>query len=203
MKSFDLGLYGTISSAISFAAQLIQSGLLSSNSKIPIADNQSNTVAILQIVLLSLTVFIGFAFATIPRRPVVFKDSKPIDGAFTVSALGRYTFSWVNPLVSLAKIKSKNNEQLDMEDLPVPNHLTRSRDLSEGWSSCERTGSLWWEMIKEHRWTFAAQWFLTLLGAIGTFAPPFVLLHILQLLEQRQVGEDIGYRAWVWVFAVS
>lgn len=209
VESFDLGLHGTISCIISFASQIIQSGLLFPDSGSPIFGNPgapiplSNAVAILRSTLFPLTILNTFAFATIPRRPTVFHDSKPVDGAFTVSALSRFTFSWTDPLVSLAQLKNKNNEQLEMDDLPGPDSLTRSRDLTERWSIKERKGSLWLEVFKDHQWAFISQWVLTLIQAFGNFAPAFVLLHILQLLEDRQAGSNVGYKLWIWVITLG
>ena len=148
---------------------------------------------------LALTVFAGITSASLPRRPTVFKEGVPVDGMYTVSALSRYSFTWVAPLLRLAH----RSQRLELTDLPKMDHYTRSKDLSQSWASQKRPRVLWKEIILAHKWPFIIQWSLTLLQAFGNFAPQFVNFHLLQLLEEKSPGFPVSKEAWIWVVVLS
>ncbi|KAI1160700.1 P-loop containing nucleoside triphosphate hydrolase protein [Nemania serpens] len=137
---------------------------------------------------------LAFASLTLPRRPDVFYEGELVDRLYTVSAWSRYNWSWTSGVLRLA-VKKKN---LDLSDLPRPNHLARSKDTTAEWESHEFNTSLWISVILTHKWTFAIQWALSLVTAVLNFAPQFVILQLLHLLEQRQGRERIGYEGWMW-----
>jgi ABC-type multidrug transport system fused ATPase/permease subunit len=116
----------------------------------------------------------------------------------TVSALGRYSFSWVGHLLALAR----KNKRLNSEDLYKMDHNTRSKDLSEEWEKNKHPRRLWIEVFLEHRGAFLVQWFLTLFQAFGIFAPQFVTFHILRILEKRIPGDSVDSEAWIWVLTL-
>lgn len=152
----------------------------------------------LRIALLPLTLAAAISNITVPRRPVVFLDGKPIDAQMTGSFFSRITFTWVGPLLTLAR--TKNN--LELEDLPTLDHFIRSKDVTEAWTEVDRPRKLWLETILAHKWAFMSQWFLALLQAFGNFAPQFALLHILRHLEARDAGFPVGLYGWIWVGAL-
>lgn len=153
----------------------------------------------LRIAQLALVISAGLAGVSIPRRPDVFNEGAIVDGMSTVSVLERYTFSWVRHLLVLAQ----KTKRLNQNDLPRMDHYTRARDLSEAWGQEQHASRLWIEVFLAHRAKFFTQWFLTLLQAFGSFAPQFVIYHILQILERRVVGQAIGSEAWVWVLMLT
>ena len=118
---------------------------------------------------------------------------------YTTSALGRYTFSWVAHLLSLAR----ERQRLNLDDLPKMDHHTRSKDLSHSWGKSEHPRRLWIELFLAHKEPLIIQWLLTLLQAFGNFAPQFVIYHLLKILEARVVGQPISPEAWIWVVVLT
>ncbi|KAJ8120278.1 hypothetical protein ONZ43_g2973 [Nemania bipapillata] len=139
-------------------------------------------------------VTLGFASLTIPRRPDVFYEGELVDRLYTVSAWSRYNWSWTSNVLGLA-MKKKN---LDLSDLPRPNHIARSKDATAEWESHDFSHPLWISVILAHKWAFALQWAMSLASAVLNFAPQWVVLQLLHLLEQRQGYERIGYEGWMW-----
>jgi ABC-type multidrug transport system fused ATPase/permease subunit len=154
---------------------------------------------VLRVTQLVLTICTGFANTLLPRRPPVFLEGKPIDAADTVSALSKYSFTWCAPLLRLATKKGT----LDLEDLPRPDHKIRAEELTKNWNYANRSGKLWRRIFLAHKWAFILQWMLTLMQAFGNFAPQFALLHLLRILEKRQMGTSISSEAWIWVLALG
>lgn len=137
---------------------------------------------------------LGFANLTLPRRPDVLYEGELVDRLYTVSAWSRYNWSWASDILGLAT-KKKN---LDLSDLPRPNHLTRSKDTSADWEKHGFNHPLWISVILAHKWAFAAQWSMSLVTAVLNFAPQWVVLQLLHLLERRHGDETVGYEGWVW-----
>lgn len=154
------------------------------------------TLRLAQLVLVIAT---GIANVCIPRRPAVFDDGRPVDAMNTETALSKYTFAWSAVILQLAATKGT----LDLDDLPRPDHKTRSRDVTKSWIDANRSGSLILRLFLAHKWSFAIQWFLTLIQAFGNLAPQFALLHILRFLEQREGGKPISSEAWIWVILLG
>lgn len=193
-KTYTLGLYTSACAAVLLVVLLVQDANLAQGE----SGLGSTAPFSLRIVHLALSLSLLFAGISIPRRPAVFLDGKPVDGMYTVSALHRYTFTWVEHLLNL----SREKKQLNLEDLPKMDHQTRSRDLSERWAAKKHTQRLWLETLLEHKWAFGLQWFLTALTSLTNFAPQFCLLHILRSLELRDAGKAITSDAWIWVMAL-
>lgn len=192
---YDLGIYGAVSCWALLAVIFVQFSILSqSQPKLgPI------TPFILRVLQLALVTFTGFANLSIPRRPAVFDEGRPVDAMDTETALSKYTFAWAAPILNLAGKKGT----LDLNDLPRLNHNTRSKDVTKAWIEANRSGSLVRRVLLNHKWAFALQWFLTLLQAFGNFAPQFALLNILRILERRESGRPISSEAWIWVIALG
>lgn len=149
---------------------------------------------------LFLVILTGLSNVSIPRRPEIFgPDSRPITGQSTYSALSKYTFAWGTPLLVLAGKK----KTLDLEDLPRPDHHTRAESLSNAWASRPRIGKLWKLVFWAHPWAFILQWTLTLAQSFVNFAPQFVMLNVLRLLEKRQDGDAVGFQAWIWILCLG
>ena len=151
---------------------------------------------------LVLTICTGLANGSLPRRPNVFIEGRPVDSGKGVSALSRYSFAWCFPLLVLATKKGS----LDQDDLPRPDDSTRAKSLVkrwlEKWSESSSTRKLWVKLALQHKWALSLQWFLTLVQSFGNLAPQFVLLHLLRLLEKRQAGKSVSSEAWIWVLGL-
>jgi len=194
VKAYSLGIYATLSSISLLAVSLFQDGLLSRTSAL--VTREQVGIRTSQVGLVVLAACSGIL---IPRRPVVFRDGKPVDGMYTVSALSRYSFSWVGPLLAL----SRKRNRLELADLARMDHNTRSKDLSAAWAKMKHTRKLWIEVFLAHKYVFMIQWFLTLLQAFGIFAPQFSTYHLLKILERRQPGDTVSSEAWIWVVTLT
>lgn len=177
---------------------LFQDGLLAQNHESEESLRKSEQLG-LRIPQLVLAVLVASASVSLPRRPTVYHDGVEVDGMYTVSAYGRYSFAWVERLLKLSRKKNR----LEMEDLSKMDHLTRSKDLSAAWASEEHPHKLWIEIFLAHKFAFTMQWLLTLIQAFGNFAPQFVTYHILKILEKRVGGAPVGLDAWIWVATLT
>lgn len=196
-RSYTLGTYAVLSLIVYLAVILFQDALLLGNPEIDGLGPLEDTI--FRYSQLVLTVLAGFTSVLFPRRPMVFKNGVPVDSMYTVSALSRYSFSWIAPLLQLAH-KKKN---LNLEDLPKMDHYTRSKDLSDSWAKKKHPRTLWLEVAIAHKWQFIIQWTLTLLQAFGNFAPQFVNFHLLKILEKRVSGYPVTKEAWIWVVVLT
>lgn len=191
VQSYNLGLYSFLSSLILAVGLLAQGTLvfedLLSHHPVQFA---------LRIVEIVSVVSFGVSSLCIPRRPEVFDDDgKPIDGMFTASALSRFTWGW--PL-HLLKMAGKRN-QLDLEDLPRPDHYTRAADLSADWKRRASKQPLWLAVTLAHRVAITKQWILTLCTSFLNFGPQWVILKLLRILETRSDRESYKLDVWIWV----
>ncbi|KAE9366466.1 putative ABC bile acid transporter [Stipitochalara longipes BDJ] len=198
VKRYTLGVYATISSILLLFVLLFQDGVITEETGHGGNFGSSEEVG-LRVSQLALSALTAFSSISFPRRPDVFRDGKPVDRMYSVSALGRYSFSWVGGMLALARKKNR----LELDDLPKMDHYTRSKDLSEEWAKKKHSKKLWIEIFLAHKWPFMIQWLLTLLSAFGAFAPQFTTYHILQILERRQLGGPPSPEAWVWVVALT
>ncbi len=197
-QTYALGIYGGASCVLLLIVIFLQDARLSqTRSGIgPVAP------FVLRLVQLALTICTGLAHVSIPRRPPVFIEGRPVDSGKNVSALYRYSFAWCFPLLVLATKKGS----LDQDDLPRPDNATRAKSLIqkwlEKWSQSNDTNKLWVKLALQHKWALSLQWLLTLTQSFGNVAPQFVLLHLLRLLEKRQAGKSVSSEAWIWVLAL-
>lgn len=139
------------------------------------------------------------ASVSLPRRPEVFYKSHPIDNMDTQSALEKFTFAWIEPILMLAK----RRRHLDLKDLPKMNHHARAKDLSESWASRKHTKRLWIEVVLAHKQALTVQWVLTFFQSVGTFAPQFATYFILKMLEDNVFGQRAPPEAWIWVIVLT
>ena len=196
-KSYELGVYITLSCGFLLAAILFQDALVIRNPQTEGLGSTENVVfRISQLVLALLT---GFTGVSLTRRPKVYLDGNLVDDMYSVSALSRYSFTWVEHLLYLAHVKKR----LELDDFPVMDHHTRAKELSTSWESKDRPRKLWIELVLCHKWNFIIQWVLTLIQSFGNFAPQFVNFHFLQLLEERDLGVPVSKEAWIWVVALT
>jgi hypothetical protein len=198
VKRYTLGIYTAISSIFLLAVLLFQDGVITEDTNRGGSFGTGEQVS-LRISQLALAALTAFSSISLPRRPDVFRNGKPVDRMYTVSALSRYSFAWVGGMLAMAREKKR----LELDDLQTMDHYTRSKDLSEEWGKSKHPRKLWIEIFLVHKFQFMIQWFLTLLSAFGNFAPQFTTYHILQILERRQPGQPASADAWVWVLALT
>lgn len=191
VHAYKLGIYAFLS-AIILAAMLLVQGTKSGESLLhsaPVA------FALCVVELVSSICLAGSAIC-IPRRPDVFYQGELVDGMYTASAFSRFTFSWPSDLLNLAARK----RNLDLADLSRPDGFTRATAMSADWKRQKTEGrSLWLSLIIAHRSSLSVQWLMTLCASVLNFAPQWVILQLLRILERRQPGSEQDIEAWMWV----
>lgn len=190
VQAYDLGLYAFLSGVVLTATLLVQGSKVAE-----VLFHKHPLLFGLRVVELAAGLGLIFASLKIPRRPDVYHDGHIVDRMYTVEAFSRFQFNW--PLPILKKATEKNN--LDLSDLPRPDHYTRSSEVSADWKKRAYGHRLYLSLIRAHAWKFALQWVLTLGSSVLGFAPQWVILQLLRILERRIPGQTYGLDIWVWV----
>ncbi|RBQ89932.1 hypothetical protein VDGD_01026 [Verticillium dahliae] len=189
--AYNVGLWTWLSSLLLLLLLLVQDTSLLG--ELLHRDNASFALRIVNLVAaLGLTT----ASITVQRRPDVFVDGKIVDRMHTVSAYSRFTWSWCTGVLKQATAK----KDLEVADLPRPDHNTRARDQSAQWKAYNFKGPLWKNVIWAFRWPLMIQWLLAIFRNVVSFAPYWVTLRILRALEARQPGEKLSVETWIMVF---
>lgn len=191
VQAYNLGIYLFLSCLILVVILLVQGTTvfeqLLAHYPVHFAVRVVEILAVLGLLTASLAV---------PRRPEVFdRDGKPIDRMYTSTALDRFTWGWPAYLLKMA---SKRN-QLDLDDLPRPDHFTRAAELSADWKKRDSKRQLWLAIILAHKMALAKQWFLTLITSFLNFGPQWVILQLLRILENRGGQENFSLSVYMWV----
>ncbi len=190
-KAYSLGIYTFFSAAALAGILLAQATQIAE----PLLRNAPITFA-LRAAELAASVSLAISALCIPRRPDVYYQGELVDGMFTASALGRFTFNWPSGLLNLAAKK----RDLDLADLTRPDGYTRATAVSANWKTRKTSGQrLWLAVVLAHFKPLVVQWVLTLVASVLNFAPQWVILQLLRFLEHRQPGEKHGLEAWMWV----
>ncbi|KAE8383307.1 P-loop containing nucleoside triphosphate hydrolase protein [Aspergillus bertholletiae] len=155
--------------------------------------------ACLTIVHLASAALRGLFCILLPRRPDVFRDGQEVDRELTVTALGRYTFSWANCLLDYA-IK---NRSLTLGDLPILRAEKCAELLHRNFEAAKGSRKLWQALVIVHWRPLLLQFFLTLAVGILSFSPQMVLFNILTLLESRGRSDWSPLLPAAWVIALG
>lgn len=140
-----------------------------------------------------------FSSLLIPRRPAIFFRDKPVDAQWTCSILSRFTWTYVWPLIRLAGKKG----DLDEQDIPQPDHSVRAEEVMVDWHQHESKPSLIWEILYSYRARLAFTWSTTLIRCIIGAAPYWVMLRLIDSLEQRGGGGSPDRNLWGLVFLLG
>lgn len=192
VKRYRLGLLTTLSTA---TLLLVIIYYIFSPPNVAITRTGSQLSLALQITQPCLVILTGILSMCLPRRPEVYNTGYPVDRQFTDSALGRYSFGWVGNLLKLARKKGS----LEFEDVPKIDYDTRTSTLIERWGKFNPAKPLWVKIVSYYKKPLALQWFLTVLQSFGSFAPQFINLRLLRILEKRQPGSQVDSKAWLWI----
>ncbi|KAM7200448.1 P-loop containing nucleoside triphosphate hydrolase protein [Rhypophila sp. PSN 637] len=190
VEAYYLGIYTFLSALILTSILLAQDIRIFRN----ILHGDHSLLA-LHITELTASIWLAVAGLSLPRRPDVFYGGELVDRMYTVSAFDRFNFSWPSQILALA---SKKND-LDMADLPRPDHYTRSAAVSADWKRRNYKYPVWISLILSHKWAFALQWALTVFTSILNFAPQWVILQLLRILETHEPGSKYGMEVWILV----
>lgn len=135
----------------------------------------------------------------LPRRPDVFYNGKPVDRELTVSAFGRYTFSWASDILNY----TVKNRTLELDDLPKLRFAKRAAQLRTDFERARGTRKIWKALLFAHWQSLLLQLCLTLIIGILTFGPQTALFNILSALEARGSDTWQPWQAWIWVLALG
>ncbi|KAF5631972.1 ATP-dependent bile acid permease [Fusarium tjaetaba] len=163
---------------------------------------RNNTVAlVLRAVNVGAVVLLCLSSVLLPRRPDVFFKGKKVDEQWTVSAFSRYTWSWVDPLLSFAVKKN----DLDASDVPHVDRALRAADLKEDWLASKPQGSLFRSLFWAYKGSFMVQLSLTVFRNILALLPFWTMLRVINILEQRDVGLSgaSNLELWILIFAMA
>ncbi|CVK83318.1 related to multidrug transporter (yeast bile transporter) [Fusarium proliferatum] len=163
---------------------------------------RDNTVAlVLRAVNVGAVVFLCLFSVLLPRRPDVFFKDQKVDEQWTVSAFSRYTWSWVDPLLSFAVKKN----DLDASDVPHVDRTLRAADLKEDWLASKPQGSLFRSLFWAYKGSFMVQFSLTVFRNILALLPFWTMLRVINILEQRDVGLSgaSNLELWILIFTMA
>lgn len=196
---FSLGLYSALSSIFLFAVLFYQTSILIQNK----SGENTQWMYTVHVYIYSAQVVASLLSAlagiSLPRRPQVFYKNHVVDNMDTQSALEKYTFAWIEPILMIAR----KRRHLDLKDLPKMSHHARAKDLSDSWANKRHSRKLWVEVALAHKRALIVQWILTFCQSIGTFAPQFATYFILKMLEDNTVGQRAPPEAWIWVIVLT
>ncbi|KAI0455788.1 P-loop containing nucleoside triphosphate hydrolase protein [Xylaria acuta] len=189
-ERFSIGCYAAVSCLVGASTttyQIYQSTLS--------AQNSVNIAAVGDVILLVLA---AASALSLPRRPAIVNEGRSVDAQYTVSALQRYSFSWVYNLLYKAKVEGR----LEYEDLPSLHWAARTAPLLNKILNVlnnTRWESLWVKVFLAHKGLFCQQWALTVASSFALYAPQLCMLKILRLLEQRHQQDFAVSSLWLWV----
>ena len=129
----------------------------------------------------------------------MYYEGSLVDKEFTITAFGRYTFSWASDLLSFTVGRSN----IELTDLPKLRAEKRADALRERFERAKGSGKLWKGLIIAHWRPLALQMTLTALIGILTFGPQLALFNILNALEGRGEEGWTPVRSWIWVLALG
>ncbi|KAF5658311.1 hypothetical protein FHETE_9965 [Fusarium heterosporum] len=159
------------------------------------------TILVLRAVNVGAVVALSFFSVLLPRRPDVFFEGNKVDDQWTVSAFRRYTWSWVNPILTHAAQK----KDLDASDVPHVDRTLRAADLKEDWLAFKPKGSLFRSLFWAYKVPFAVQFLLTVFRNLLALLPFWAMLRVINILERRDAGVigSSNLELWVLIFAMA
>ncbi|OQU94778.1 ABC transporter transmembrane domain-containing protein [Cladophialophora immunda] len=189
-QRYRLGIFTAFSSLLTAIAVAVENVSLWQSKVTPLPRNAHLTLSLVQFIC---GIILSFAALSIPRRPDVYWNDKPVDRQNTVSALSKLTFSWASAILSFAA----KNKGLDYDDLYEIDHDTRSRELRAKFEAVGRKDKLWKTLFWSHKWAFIQQWVMQATCSITDFLPQVALYFILKALEARDEGENVALTSWL------
>lgn len=132
-----------------------------------------------------------------PRRPSVYHRGHTVDKQYTVSAIGRWTWTWAAEYLAIARVNG-----LILDDLPKLHFGIRSNFLHNRFSNLERRDQLWKNIFVSHYRELLAQMILSAAQGFVQFGPQLAMYKFLELLESSN-GASVRKTAWAWVIALG
>ena len=190
---FDYGRLSAVSSIAIFIALCVRCWVsLSNRNDIKVYD----ILVVVQIVAASLCCVSSLL---LPRRPFVVNGDQLVDGQYTVSALGRYTFSWAGRTLALARHK----KTLDLEDLAKLHLRARSAHLQKDFESKRKRDHLWRGLIIAHYAEILFQFIYAVIQSAAQFVPQISMYLLLTTIERQPKGTPTPKMAWIFVITLG
>lgn len=158
-----------------------------------------DAIVILDVLQACAAVICCLACLSLPRRPIVKEGGTPVDGQYTVSAFGRYSFIWAGVTLVLARKK----KTLGLDDLPKLHVKGRSAYRQEYLSTLKIRDQLWMALVFAHLPELLFQTVFTVLQSATQFTPQLVMYQLLKRLESRTKGTSAGRATWGLVIALG
>ena len=118
---------------------------------------------------------------SIPRRPHVEYDGRPVDQKHTVSAINEWSLSWAIHTLSLARSKTR----LELETLPILHRSVRSKYLLSHTKLGTGCHPLWKAMFRGYWRPLLYQSIYGIIQPLIQLAPLVILFAILRILERE------------------
>lgn len=128
---------------------------------------------------------LGLAISSIslPRRPDVVFQSCKVDRQRTVSALRRYTWSWIESLLQQASVKN----DLDLDDIPCADQTLRADELDRQYDGFEVDSTLLRSLLCGYKGKLGWSWLVTIVRCLISIMPYWTMLRTLEVLENREL----------------
>ena len=158
-----------------------------------------DALVVLDVLQICAAAICFLACLSLPRRPVVEEGGVPVDGQYTVSALGRYSFTWAGVTLVLARSK----KTLDLDDLPQLHVEGRSAYRQDYFRTLKPRDQLWKSLIFAHLPELLFQTLFTTMSSAAQFLPQLVMYQLLKRLESRTQGDLADRAIWGLVIALG
>ncbi|RGP63629.1 ATP-dependent bile acid permease [Fusarium longipes] len=177
------------------ASSLLNLGQLYTHSRqLPIS------ALILSIISTVFAISLAFASTCLPRRPEVLHQNAAIDRQWTVSVLGRLTWTWVQPILRHAAQRG----DIDTEDVPKADSRLRSQDLKKRWDQMAQKDSLFRSLVALYKGRLFCLWAITLIRCAVSILPFWFMLKIINVLEDGAAPSDkVELMSYVLCMALS
>lgn len=129
-------------------------------------------------------VALGVSSISLPRRPDVFFENSPVDAQWTVSALNRVTWTWIQPLLRQASLQ----QDLDAGDIPHPDSKLRSQNQCKNDHVFKAEGSILGPLLTLYKPKLGILWLVTLLRCVISLLPFWFMFCILGILEDADTS---------------
>lgn len=190
IKAHDQGQFLSLSAVIALVVSIAQF--------VDVAEHTSNRASaafILRIIGIPTALFLAFAGHQLPRRPDVFFRDQKVDAHYTTTSWSRHTWSWARPMLN----KATKEGDLDLKDLPQPEHFNRADWLISSWQSFGFKGKLLHSLLWAYKFHFAFQWSATLFKAALGMGPFWTILRLIKILEQRNPDDPPTAELWLLI----
>lgn len=196
VKRYNYGCLNALAFALQTAAICIRMVMLLSYSS---SFWSHEVYVVLDVLQLCAAVVCCLACLSLPRRPVVEEGGTLVDGQYTISAFGRYTFTWAGATFALARKK----KTLGLEDLPKLHKEGRSTYRQQYLGTLKERDQLWKTLLFAHLPEICFQIGFSTLQSTAEFMPQLVMYFLLKRLESRSIGASADVATWGLVIALG